>query len=151
MDNKVKQVIVTVTSMILIFVFYSIYVYNHHIAGDPEIINDFGFWGKMFLILIPVTIVAQIVIHIIFAIINKAVTNEDFETKSDERDKLINLKSIQVSHYIFTAGFLLAMVSQVVGMQPYVMFLTLVGTGFISGIVSELAKICYYRRGVRYE
>jgi len=147
MDNKEKQILVTVISMTLIFVFYSLYVYNKYIVVNPDIINDFKFWGKTFLILIPVTIVSQIIIHIIFAIINKIVTNEDPSNLSDERDKLIDLKALQVSHWIFVMGFLLSMIFLVIGLPPYVMFITLFSSGFISSIVSELVKMCYYRKG----
>lgn len=68
--------------------------------------------------MIPIAIVAQIIIHIIFAIINKMVTNEDMPTTDDERDKLIELKSIRISHWIFTIGFMLAMGSQAIDMKP---------------------------------
>jgi len=148
MDNKEKQVLVSLISTVLIFGFYSLYVYNHYIAGNPAILNDFKFWGKAFLFLIPVTIVAEIIIHIVFAIINKIVTNEDMDTRSDERDKLIELKTIRISHWIFIMGFLLSMISQVIGMPPYAMFLTMIASGFISSTTSEIAKIHYYRKGV---
>jgi hypothetical protein len=147
MDNKEKQILVTLISMILIFGCYSLYVYNKYIAENFDIVNDFRFWGKTFLILIPVTIVSQIIIHIVFAIINKIVTNEDMSTLSDERDKLIDLKAIRISHWIFTAGFMLSMVSLVIGMPPYAMFITLVASGFVASIVSEIAKIYFYRKG----
>lgn len=147
MDNKEKQILVTMISLILIFTVYSIYVYNKFIAVNFDIVNDFKFWGKTFLVLIPITIVAQIIIHIIFAIINKIVTNEDMETKADERDKLIDLKAMRISHYIFTGGFLMSMLALVIGFPAYSMFVILISAGFISGIVSELAKLYFYRRG----
>jgi len=147
MDQKEKQVLVTLIATILILGLYSMYVYNKYIAPDPEIINSFRFWGKSFMILIPVAIVAQIIIHIVFAIINKMVTNEDIQTKDDERDRIIELKSIRISHWIFTVGFMLAMGSQAIGMQPWVMFVTLFSSGFVSSIVSEIARFFYYRRG----
>jgi hypothetical protein len=148
MDSKEKQIMVTAISLMLIFAIYSIYVYNKYIADNFIILNDFKFWGKSFLILIPITIVSQIVIHIVFHIINKIVTNEDIPTISDERDKLIDLKALRISHWIFTMGFLFSMIALAIGMQPYVMFLTLITSGFISGIVSEIAKIYFYRRGI---
>jgi hypothetical protein len=46
------------------------------------------------------------------------VTNEDMPTTDDERDKLIELKSIRISHWIFTIGFMLAMGSQAIDMKP---------------------------------
>jgi len=116
-------------------------------AGNPDLINDFKFWGKAFLILIPVTIVAQIIIHIVFFIINKIVTNEDVPTISDERDKLIELKAIRISHWVFVFGFMLSMGSQAFGMKPWVMFITLIFSGFIAAIVSEISKIYFYRKG----
>lgn len=148
MGSKEKENIVTLISSVLILGFYSLYVYVYYIKENWELINDFKFWGTTFLIMIPVTIIAQIVIHIIFAIVNKIVTNEDMDEPSDERDQLIELKSIRISHWIFTAGFLLAMSSQAYGMQPWVMFVTLISFGFLSGIISQVAKIYYYNKGV---
>ena len=124
------------------------HVYSKYIAVNPEIINSFKFWGKAFVILIPIAIVAQIIIHIIFAIINKMVTNEDMPTTDDERDKLIELKSTRISHWIFTIGFMLAMGSQAIDMKPWVMFVTLISSGFLSSMVSELARFYFYRKGV---
>jgi hypothetical protein len=147
MYRREKQILVSLISSILILGFYSLYVYHKYIAGIPDIINNFSFWGKAFLILIPVTIVAQIIIHIVFFIINKIVTNEDVPAKSDERDKLIELKAIRISHWTFIIGFLLAMGSQAIGMQPWVLFITLTYSGFIAAVVSETAKIIYYRKG----
>lgn len=147
MEPKERQTLVTLIATVLIFVIYSLVVYNKYIAVNPEIINDFRFWGKAFIVLIPVAIVAQIIIHIVFAIINKIVTNEDIPTRDDERDKLIELKSIRISHWIFTLGFFLAMGSQAIGLQPWVMFFVLISAGFLSGIISEAAKIYFYRKG----
>jgi len=148
MDQKERQVLVTLIATIFILGLYSLYVYNKYIVPDNEIINSFKFWGRSFIILVPVAIVAQILIHIIFAIMNKIITNEDIPTIDDERDKLIELKSIRISHWIFTLGFLLAMGSQAIDMEPWVMFITLFCSGFLSGIVSEAAKLYYYRKGV---
>ncbi|OFX88270.1 MAG: hypothetical protein A2W99_11515 [Bacteroidetes bacterium GWF2_33_16] len=148
MTIQEKQILVSVISSILILGFYSLYVYQKYIAGNPEILNDFKFWGRSFLFLIPVSIVVQIIIHIIFAIINKIITNEDFPSITDERDKLIELKAIRISHWIFISGFVLSMGSLTLNMQPYVMFITLIFSGFIAAIVSEIVKIYYYRKGI---
>lgn len=147
MDQKEKQVLVTLIATILTLGLYSFYIYNKYIVPETEIINSLRFWGKSFMILIPVAIVAQIIVHIVFAIINKMVTNEDIPTKDDERDRIIELKSIRISHWIFIVGFMLAMGSQAIGMQPWVMFVTLFSSGFVSAIVSETARFIYYRRG----
>ena len=145
--SREKQIMVSIITSLVILGLYSLYVYHRYISGNPGIINDFKFWGKAFLVLIPVSIAAQIIIHIIFAIINKIVTDEDIPMISDERDKLIELKAIRISHWIFLAGFLLAMGSQAIGMQPWVMFVTLIASGFAAAIISEMAKIIFYRKG----
>jgi len=147
MDIKEKQILVTTISLILIFVSYSMYVYKIYVVPDFDIVNDFKFWGKAFLYLIPIAIVAQIIIHIIFAIINKIVTNEDIESKSDERDKFIELKALRISHWVFTGGFIFSMVTLVLEMPIYVMFITLIASGFLSGLASGIAKIYFYRKG----
>jgi len=147
MDQKEKQIIVTLFSFILILGCYSWYLYHKYIEGNMAILNDFKFWGKAFLVLIPITIVSQIIIHIAFAIINKMITNEDMTNLTDERDKLIDLKAIKISHSIFTMGFLFAMGSQAFGMQPYVMFILLISSGFLASIISEVAKLYFYRKG----
>jgi hypothetical protein len=147
MEQKEKSILVSLISSILILGFYALYVYKNIVAGNPEILNDFSFWGKAFLILIPVTIVAQIIIQIVFAIIHKVTTNEDLSMMDDERDKLIELKAIKISHWVFITGFLLAMGSQAISMPAYTMFVLLISSGFASSIISDIARIYFYRRG----
>ena len=147
MYKREMQIIVSLITSLLILGLYSLYVYNNYIEGNPEILNNFRFWGVAFLILIPVSIIAQVIIHIVFAIVNKIATNEDIPTISDERDKLIELKTIRISHWLFLTGFLLAMGSQAIGMQPYVMFITLILSGFVGSTAAEIARIIYYRKG----
>jgi len=148
MEGKEKQIVVTLINTIIIFGCYILYVYNTYLEHDASLLNDNAFWGKTFLIFIPVAIVAQIVLHIVFAIINGIVTKEQMSSMTDERDKLIELKAIRISHWIFTFGFLMAMGSQAMGMETSVMFATLVTSGFLSAIISESAKIYFYRKGV---
>lgn len=147
MGHHEKQSIVSVIGSVLVIGFYSLYVYRHYIRADMELLNDFQFWGKSFLCLIPVAIVVQIVIQILFAIANRIITQEDLPDITDERDKLIELKCIRISHWIFILGFMLAMGSLAAGMKPYVMFLTLISSGFLATLASEIAKIIYYRMG----
>ncbi|RPH33543.1 MAG: hypothetical protein EHM93_04475 [Bacteroidales bacterium] len=147
MYNKEKQILVSLITSLLILGFYSLYIYYNYIAGNPAILNDFKFWGECFLILIPISILAQIIIHIIFAIISKIVTNEDVPTITDERDKLIELKSIRIAHRIFIFGFLLSMGSLAIGMKPWVMFIVLILSGFIACTTSGIAKYIFYKKG----
>ena len=147
MYKKEKRILVSVISTIIILGVYSFNVYYKYLAENLELINDFKFWGKNFLILIPIMIVAQIVIHIIFYIINRIVAKQDIPDITDERDKLIELKAIRVSHVTFCLGFVLAMGSQAIGMQPYVMFLTLIASCFIAGLAESITQIYFYSKG----
>jgi VanZ family protein len=148
MDIKEKRILISLISSVLIMFFYVLYVYNRQIAGNPDILNDFRFWGKSFLILIPVGIVAQIIIQIGFAIFMSATSKEEIDPIEDERDKLIELKAIKISHYLFLIGFMLAMGSLALGMKPWVMFVVLISSGFIASIVNEIARLYFYRKGV---
>ena len=147
MGQHEKQSIVSIIGSLLVIGFYSLYIYRNYIQADMELLNDFQFWGKSFIYLIPVAIVVQIVIHIVFAIANTIITRENMSDFSDERDKLIELKSIQISHWIFILGFMMAMGSLAIGMRPYIMFLTLISSGFLASLAGEIAKIIYYRKG----
>ena len=138
MGHQEKQSFVSIIGSVLVIGFYSMYVYKNYIQADLELLNDFQFWGKSFLYLIPIGIVVQIVIHIVFAIANRIITQEDIPDITDERDKLIELKSIRISHWIFIFGFMLAMGSLALGMKPYVMFLTLISSGFLASLASEV-------------
>lgn len=148
MDIKEKRILISLISSVLILLFYAWYVYHKYIAGNPDVLNDFTFWGKSFLVLIPVAIVSQIIIQIIFAIYIKITSNEEVDPIEDERDKLIELKAIKISHYIFIVGFMLAMGTLALGMKPWLMFVVLISSGFVASIVNEIARLIFYRRGV---
>lgn len=148
MHQKEIRVVVTILSTLVLFLAYALYVYNKHVAGNPEIINDLQFWGKMFLIIIPVMIVALVIIHIIFAIVNKIITNQDIPTRSDEMDKLIELKALRINHRLYMGGVILAMASLALGKEPWVFFIILIAAGLVGGTAEGLAQIYYYRKGV---
>lgn len=147
MNNKEKQTLFTMIVSIAAMIIYGIIIYQKKVVPEPEIINDMQFWGKYFLLFIPIAIVSMIVCYIIFTIINKIITNEDLEDVQDERDKLIELKSIRISHWIFTFGFMAAMGTQALGMETWIMMITFIVSGMVSSLVSELAKFIMYRRG----
>jgi hypothetical protein len=148
MDIKEKRIFISLVSSVLIMGFYAWYVYSRYIAGNLEILNDFRFWGKSFLILIPVAIGTQIIIQIVFAIYIHVTSKEEIDPIEDERDKLIELKAIKISHYIFIVGFMLAMGSLALGWRPWMMFVILISSGFIASAVNEIARLYFYRKGV---
>lgn len=148
MSYQEKRSIVSIISSLLIFGIYSMYVFGKYQEGGPVLANDLSFWATAFLILIPVSIAANIIIHIVFSIINTIATNECEPSITDERDKLIELKSTRNSHWIFVLGFFLAMGSLVLNMPPAVMFIVIAVSGLVSSIVGDLSQLYYYRRGI---
>ena len=148
MSFQERRAIVSLISTILISALYSAYMFQRYPEGNSYSADVFRFWGVFFLILIPVSIVAKIVIHIVFSIINTIATREAEPAITDERDHLIELKATRNALYTFAMGFLLAMSSLVMDMPPSAMFIILICTGVVSEIVSEISQFYFYRSGV---
>ena len=148
MSFQEKRAFVTIVSSTLIFVLYSLIVFNRYndvIINSP---NDLKFWAKIILVFVPIAAFAQIIVHIFFSIVNKIVTNENIPAFTDELDKLIELRATRISGYTFIIGFYLSMVTLVMGMQPYIMILTIIVSGYMASMLAEITKIWLYRKGV---
>jgi uncharacterized membrane protein len=116
-------------------------------TADAYSAEVFHFWGMFFMLLIVVSIVLKVIVVIVFSIFNTVITGRNDE-KEDERDHLIGLKASRNALGAFTAGFLLAMASLIVGATPTTMFLILLGAGVFSEIVSEGSALYHHRMGV---
>ncbi len=75
-------------------------------------------------------------------------TNEDEPSFADELDKLIHLKATRVTHFVFSAGAVMAMGSLALGMTPNTIFVIFIGFAFLSAIAGYIAQLYYDRRGV---
>lgn len=148
MSYREKENIINILSGLIITAVYSWIVYQKHLAGKFDLTEDFGQWGKIFLVFIGVSIVARIIIYIIFHIINAIATRETDIPVEDERDKLIKLKATRNSHYVFSGGFVLAIVGLSLGMAPYFIFIFFIVSGLLSEITDNGSQIYYYKKGV---
>jgi hypothetical protein len=148
MTYQEKKSIVSLISTILIFGSYCLYMYPQYPEGGLESTETFRFWGSFVLILMSVSIVAHIIVSIIFNIVFRITTREKEPTFADELDKLIDLKANRISFFVFIVGFLLAMGSLVINQPSQVMFMILIGSGFISDVTGSVTKLYHYRRGV---
>ena len=148
MSYQEKQSIVNITSGLLITVIYAIIVYQRHLQGRFDLTEDFARWGVLFLIFIGVSVAARIIIYIIFHIINAIATREEDIPVEDERDKLVKLKATRNSHYIFSGGFVLAILGLSLGMPVYGIFIAFIISALLSEIVENVSQIYYYRKGV---
>ncbi len=148
MSYQVKQNIVNILSGVLITAFYALIVIQRHQEGQFNLKEDFDTWGVIFLIYIGVSIVARIIIQIVFHIINAIATREEEVPVTDERDKLISLKATRNSYYVFSSGFVLAVMSLAIGMPVYGIFIAFVATGLLAEIIDNGSQIYYYRKGI---
>lgn len=147
MSYQERRAIVSMISTLLITaVYFAIVLQNYPDTGDYSQ-EVFHYWGSTILVLIPVSIVAKIVIYIVFTIINTIATHEGEPGFEDERDKLIELKANQISMYVFAFGFILAMVSLVMDQAPSVMFSIMILGGLLADMVSDFSQFLFYRRG----
>jgi len=147
MSYQERKSIVSLISTLLIFGSYCLYVYNARSGGNFSS-DDLQFWASAILVLIPVSIVAKIIIAIIFSIVHKLATNEAEPAFSDELDKLIGLKAVRTSHYVFVGGFLLSVIAVAFNQPLQLMFVILAVAGFLSEMAGHLTQLYLYRKGV---
>ena len=148
MSYQEKKSIVNIFSALLITGIYGWIIYQRHLDGRFDLSDDYQKWGVLFLIFIGVSIVARIIIYIVFHIINAIATREEDVPVEDERDKLIKLKSTRNSYLAFTMGFVLAITALAFGMPVYSIFVIFIVSGLISEILENSSQIYYYRKGV---
>jgi hypothetical protein len=147
MSYQERRAIVSLVSNILVLAAYSAYMFQRYPQGSPYAPEVFRFWGAYFLILIPVSIVARIIIEIVFHIVNAIATRDERVPITDERDRLIESKAQTSASWVFIVGFILAMGSLAFDQPPTVMFIVLLGAGLLSEVVSEISRFFFYRRG----
>ena len=153
MSYQESKSVTNILATIVVTGIYSLIVYQRYLNGTVDTSDVFKFWAITILIFIPISIVARIIILIIFSIFTSVVQTakgEEVENLEfvDERDKLIELKVTKISMIVFSLGFILALVTQLGNMSNHVFFITLVVVGVITEIVSELGSIYYYRKGL---
>jgi len=148
MSYREKENIINICSGLLITGVFAWFVYQRHLNGMINLTDDFQTWGKLFLIYAGVSIVARIIIYIIFHIINAIATKAEKIPAEDERDKLIKLKATRNSHYSFVVGFMVAIIALAVGLPAYSIFIVFVISGVVSEVIDNGTQMYYYRKGV---
>ncbi len=148
MGFQEKRSMVNLITTPLLFIVYYLYVYSQYQSQSIAAGADLSFWAKYILILMPVMIIPKIIIYIVFAIINKIITDEKITDTEDEMDKLIDLKASRNGSIVFMIGFMLAMTALVFGWSAHAMFIIILGSLMVSGIFGEASMFYYYRKGV---
>jgi hypothetical protein len=155
MSYQEKKSLTNIISSILITTIYAVIVYQRYLNGTMDDSNIFKFWAIIILVFIPISIVARIIIMIVFHIVESVIqaaqgneVEEVIDEAIDERDKLIQMKSSQVAMYIFYLGFIIALIVQLFDVSNHSFFIIMLVAGVITDVVSESLMMRYYRRGV---
>ncbi|MCP8970897.1 hypothetical protein [Ectobacillus ponti] len=148
MTYQEKKSIVSLMSVILIFVSFCFYMYPQHPTGGLESAETFRYWGAFVLKLTFVSIAAHIMISILFNIIFRITTKEKEPAFADELDQFISLKANRNAFFVFILGFVAAMGSLVLYQPSQIMFVILIASGFMSDVTGSITKLYHYRKGV---
>ena len=150
MSIQEKRVIANLSSTIIITTIFAVVVYNKYMDIQPALDQAMRFWAVALLLFIPASIVARIIIIILFNIGNEIASEitgsekESFDL-TDERDKHIDLLATRISLVVFSLGFVIALVTQVMSYSISVFFVTMLIFGFVSDLISEVYKFSKYR------
>lgn len=110
-------------------------------------LNDLSFWGKFNLCLFLSLIATKIVSSSVFAMVYPRITGETLPKVFDERDTVIELKSIWISHCVFIFSFLISLSSLAFSLQTWIFFVALSLSGYLAVVTNEIAQFFLYRTG----
>ena len=168
MSYQEKRSLLTIIVGFFILVSYSIYAYTNYQNGSISA-DDLPAWATRILIFIGIgiglTIITQILFHIIYSIViaihekslNPEMSDKDIEKIvkqtmiTDEMDKLVELKSLRVGFAIAGIGFMLSLLFILLGYAPMIMMQTIFISFSFGSICEGLMQIFYYRRGIRHD
>lgn len=139
---------VNIFSSLLIAAIYGFIIFQRHSQGIFDLTEDFRKWGVILIIYIGISIVARIIIYIIFHILNAIATREKDIPVRDERDKFIDLKSTRNGCRAFSFVFLFSIVLLAFGMPVYGLILFFIVAGLAAEITENISQIYFYRKGI---
>ncbi len=160
-EKRTVMGLITGIAFIIIYLFYITGKYSSGMLAPDDYrglaISMLKFTG----ISVVLIIISQILFHIFMSIGMAAVSavrdnvcdekeierNIKIEMTEDERDKLIDLKSVRISFVISGVGFIAALFSIVLNYSPAVMMNIMFLAFFTGSIVEGIAKLVYYRKG----
>ncbi len=148
MNHQVKNTYAGLFSGILMFGFYFWRISYLHGQGRFEGADAMSLLAKTFLLMIPSGIVFTIVFMIIFSIIFAIATNDASPSfVVDERDRMIELRALRISYYIFGAGFIGSMIALALGYTAFTVFNLIIGSLMLATIAEGLIQLAMHRRG----
>jgi hypothetical protein len=95
------------------------------------------------------SLVAYILIEAVSYMVLRLRNPQDARTPKDERERLIDLKSLRIAYYVFVCGSLIGifMALHLVGAGAVGLGMTVFGAFVLAQLGKHIARIVYYRRG----
>jgi hypothetical protein len=146
-----RNTVVSLVVFLLILSFFSLRVFQMVQTATFIAPNVFRLWGIVVAAVILMVIGGSILAQIVFSIIHTIRTKEEPrepEMMVDERDKLIELKGMEVTYRVHSLGAFFAMLTFVLNHPPLVMFTLLIAMGLIAQIAGDVYRLIRYHSGV---
>lgn len=144
MSFQEKRNLVYLLNSFIIYGGYGVYVWQLQQVNRLDSTN----WGVVILLLIPIHIIINIVMHIVFIILNTLITHEEEPSIVDELDKSIEFRAARNAYYVFMVGFLAAMATVAGDLPSYAMFNMFVLSLFVSELTFISTQLYFYRSGL---
>jgi galactitol-specific phosphotransferase system IIC component len=150
MTFQQRSIVVSLTSSILILVFYLVSWLRMYQTKGLDSGTIFRLWGVMIVATVIFNIAGNILTSILGAIVHAIQTQSEQPERmvEDERDKLIGLKGTQLAYIAFALGVFFAMLSFVFGQPDLVMFSLIILFGSLAEIAGDTYKLYLYGRGI---
>jgi len=148
MSHQEKRNLAGLASLLITSGAYALIIFQRYQALGLDTTNDLRFWGVAIVTLLPVLFISQLLGYIIFIIANSLITKEKSVTIEDELDKLIDLKAISISFYIFTLGVIASVGLLIFGLPPRAVFISIAISLIIASVMAFVSKMIHYKRGV---
>jgi len=148
MNFEVKNIYAGLVTMAIIFTIYAVVVAQMYGEGRFEGPEGNALLAKAILALM----LGGVLVHILVAILTNivlAIIARDPKPSFvvDERDKLIELRGLRVSYYVFGAGFVTAIAVMALGAGVFWVFNLLLASCAVSTLVEAVVRLACYRRG----
>jgi hypothetical protein len=147
MSVQERRVVVSLVANLLVFAVFFVIVLGMYQDGRFDGEDASRLIGQAILWLIGAEIVANIAGSILLAIGHAIATGEEEPDVTDERDKLIELRALRISFYLFGAAFVGVAVAMALGASFVVAFLAMMASLAIADAVGNLVRLWRYRRG----
>lgn len=150
MSHKEKENVISLITTVIISIPYFFYIYNRYTTEAFNNGEELKFLAGAILLLIPIRVIAQIIVYILFSIVKAIITGDQTEPPmiTDEREAIIELKGERFTSFTFIAGFILGAIMLTSGSSIATYFAIVFVFGFLAELIGILTKLYFYRGGI---